>query len=427
MRTTFPPALYAVALRGLGSVLQLVLAIVVGRLFGAEGLGDLYLLISWTAFAAVAIAFGFPTLVLRRAADHAQQRDFAAALAFGRQAASVVLVIGLIVSLAMWAVLSLSGFLDDAVGGVHRYFAYILAGSIAVALTRLISDLLKGLGKPLAALSLEFVITPGLAAILIAVMVMGSEHDDNAVLMGYTAAALITLIAAAAASRSLAHWRASGKTNGLRLVEGAQSKDLFHFWGIQMLNQMYPLAPYLIMPFYVDQSAIGEFGLAHRLVSVGATINLALGSVYAAKLRHAFNLRDEFAMKEAYRKSQLLSVALYLPLLFVFVVAGYPLISLFGIESHTAVTMLLLMGVIRLLTSAGGVADIAVLMTGMQRSDLKAAFAIICVFFLLTPLALEMWGVVGVAVAFSLAFFARICAAHVIFTQGMRRILSHVD
>lgn len=415
-------AILAVPLRAAGAAMQLVLAYAVGQSAGAEGLGYLYLLISWSAFAAVVFGLGFPTLALQIGAAHRSQKDPANDYRFIARSAAYISCVGLVAVVFIWP-----GFaIGEAIGVVSRnvslYVPYVLVTSTAIAVIKLVSDFLKGLGTPNSALIIEFALLPGIAAALtfaFSSFANSTSVRGHFVLAAYTAASVFTTVAAALVVIARAHWTVPSPAFRDSILS-ARFVGWRHFWAISILNQAFLFAPYLLMPFYFGKAEIGQFGLAFRFAAIGATINLALSAVFAPQFRQAFNHIDVAMMRRAYRMSVLLALLFYIPFLAAFAFWRNEVFHVFATDTDPTLLLFVVFALGRLIVSIVGPADTVVVMVGMERYEMWNAFLGFAVFASIASLAANHFGIVGLAAAFVAVQVGRVLFSFVAYRRWQK-------
>jgi O-antigen/teichoic acid export membrane protein len=199
-------------------------------------------------------------------------------------------------------------------------------------------------------------------------------------------------------------------------------RELPAYLGITLVNNGLAAGPYLILPFFAGAQATGEFAVAHRLVALTATVNIALTSYFGPKFAESASHGDWKALHVQIRSAQIWSSIVYLPLFVVFVLGGGPLVGLFGPEFVGASGLLLILAAGRLFNAACGPVDACLCLIGAERRELANATFFLLLFFVTGVLAVYFHGVTGLAVAYAICFALRSVVSFSLTRVRMREI-----
>ena len=410
------------AARAAGSGAQLVVNIVLGRCYGASFLGEFQLFINWTFFFGYLWSLGLPTRALRLFAESnaVNSRNELRQIKTWKEfyllrSGILILIFGLF---GVGLVYIISGvYLDGSNKGVVHLFKYSAFAGILYAWLRVISDSLKGIGNTLSSFSLEFV----LIQFGVSFFVIWFCFSDSVLLQGELLIAFSILVFIAVLISLAILGRNSSKI--IFTKWSCKKRELFNFWAIGLVNASYAAIPYFALPWVASSEEIGFFGVAHKLVAVTSTIIAAIGAIFASAFVQYYDDGKVNQLKNIYLKAQLWTISSIGPILMVLIVFSEDILRLFGDEFIGASSILLVLAIGRLISAVFGQTEILLNMSG--RANLEFRSAVISLTFfavLLIPLSM-MFGVLGVAISYSLVFILRSVVSYyfvqILFKQSL--------
>ena len=408
LATLLPGVIRVAATRGLGTILQFTVAIVLGGGAGPAVLGAYFLYLAWSSILGKAFGLGHSTAIMREAGRAAALPGTLTLERTLRHSTRVVAIAG---AAGLVAVL-VAGEPVLAALGVETPPVAILAaaglGGLATALSKLASDALKGLHRAHLGLFYEFDLPLILfLGILLAAPVFGVPLGPVRIISAHALSmAVVTALSLVKARNEAATVTAPGSTGDagrspLKLVHGA-------YWGVSGVNHLFAVAPYVVLPFFATSAEIGVFGVVHRLVAIAGTLQVALGSFFAPRFVGDGERTPTLAVRRAFHLSQLCSVLLYLPFCAAYLLFPGQILGLFGDEFPALASLLVLLGALRLGNAVVGPAEYLLSMSGHGRLELASGAVGVALFFLLS-LALHDSGagVHEVGLLFGIAFLVR--------------------
>lgn len=417
-----PGVLRVTATRGLGSVLQFAVALVLGGGAGPAVLGIYYLYLAWSSILAKAFGLGHSTALMREAGRATAAPGTVPLERRVRHSTLVVATVGVIgataILLAGEPVLSAVGI--EAPDGAIFFAAGL--GGLATALAKLGSDALKGLHRAHLGLFYEFDLALLLfLGFLLGAPLFGLDLGARVVVFAHAGSMLVTGALCLAKTRGEAAAVSAGPRSG---GPDPERRPLVHgaYWGVSAANHLFAVAPYVVLPFFASAAEIGVFGVVHRLVAIAGTLQVALGSFFAPRFvgdRSRAPTRSAF---RAFGQSQLCSILMYLPFLTLYVLLPGPVLGLFGDEFPVLAPLLVLLAALRFGNAVAGPAEYFLNMTGRGRLELGSGAVGLAVFFVAT-LALRGTGagVYGIGVLFGIAFLVRgLLSLGIVYALGLR-------
>lgn len=392
-------SLSVVATRGAGSVLQLGIGILLGRVLGIEGVGAYYLFLSTAVLAATFLAFGYPTFILRHIGelgDNAQKREarWGTVSACGHRVLYVAMPLLVIVAFQS-KIIATALYNDSGLGPIVLAAA---AAALGLALTRLNAEALKGEGRAELALSIEFVIPSAfVAAVALCSAFTGSPLSPLIACWAFASATLFVGVGGFV--------RAAVKHSGV--IQLPKNRESLVFWAILLTNNAVASVPYFLLAQLASQEAIGLFGIAHRLVAVSATIMFSLNAMFGPRFARLRASNDWLELRREFHLSQVVAAVVYAPMLLIFLFFGSVVLTLMGPGFEAATSLLAIMAIGRMVNAAGGLGEAFLSMTGAQNIELANAGIVLTFLAIAGAAAGVVWGAVGIAVVFAAALALR--------------------
>ena len=397
-------AFRSVLTRGLGTLVQLIFTIYIGRMLGAEALGIFYIYYSWINFISTFISFGHNAQIIKKVSiynfrgfDSAEIKLITKSIFFITIAGSLVYLITVFFSIDI-----ANRFFDD--NNLISIPKYSAMGGIIFALIKIISDSFKAKKKVSFGLFLEFVLPFTSLLIVLIICRLTSYHIliMDIIFIHLTVSFFIMIT-------SLVYLFFSSykdlfvNLDWLKINEPFEIKILLKFWLIMLFNNLLSIGPYLILPFYVTNNDIGHFSIANRFVAITASILFALGSYYGPQFSRIFSENNSIKLLKSYRSSQKYSILFCLPLLTIYLYAPKILIKIYGADFLPAIPLLLIMATGRIINAIVGLSEHFLNMTGNEQWELLSTFLSVILFFFLSFFQISSNSIGSVAWAFTIA------------------------
>lgn len=398
--------LLALTVRGVGSLLQLLANLVLGRLFGAAAVGIFYLYHTYATFFGAAGAMGISDFLLREVARREQDRAHrvdrliatGAVLATGG---------GTLMALILLPVMFL--FARDEVGHLDRdtFLAAAMVGTLSMAVSRVLFDVLKARRLLNLSFALEFSL-PFLAVTLGGIIGYAARRDapSEALLwpiLGHVCAVSVTAVSFLlfVLIREKIHADDFGREYLTRW------REISHFWSATIANWSHVLAPYVVLPMLVGLDDIGGFAICQRLVGLINTINLTLQGGYAPVIVRAYEGTGQ-DLGRLYTRVTLYNAVLSLPVLAGLVLLPELVLRLFGPDFPPYGPILVLLASARLAATIFGIPEIFLRMSGRPGWEaFSLALSLLLFFVLSLGLGYADYGAEGVAVALGVMWVTR--------------------
>lgn len=395
-------ALSMAASRAIAVGLQLITQVVVGWLSGPAGLGVLQLFTSWTCIAGEILARGLPTKAMRVTAVAWEQGDTEHCSAQLKHSGRAILRLAWLgIPVALLAYLAAASSLEDA--ELQRMGWLLLAVMLSApifALIRLASETLKATDATLQAISLENLVLPVVVLIVgFACWLAWKEMPVAALLVAGLAGFALTIQSLwATLDKRLSSTRQSPLDAERVVVSRVELRAL---WANSVFSIVFMHLPFLLLPWFASAEDIGVFAVAHKLINVITTLLILLASVFGPVFARAAASNDDRALSAALRKTQWISLAIYIPLVVVLLLAGDLLTGLFNLPAQSLYPYLLALASGQLINAATGLPGVLLNMVGEARRELKSLLLSLLLALSIAPFVGHMYGAIGIAWLFS--------------------------
>jgi O-antigen/teichoic acid export membrane protein len=397
------PAITLVASRGGGIAVQFLVQVVVGALAGAAGLGVLQLFTSWSCLLGETQARGQPARAMRVVAvNYSEGNGDWIKTDLQRAAGRILRAAAGLAVLAAIAFVVGRDLLTN--GGLADYGKIAMAVVIAAplfALLRLGSEALKGANAPLAAITLENLVMPGIILLVCAVCWLTDQPVPTVILLaaglaGFAATSLWLWIALDRRLNLL-----PGQGDAPRFLPPRDDCDLRALWANSVLGIAFLHLPFLVLPWYSGPAEIGVYAVAHKLVNIITMLLLLMASVFGPLFARAAAEGDREELRALLWRTQWLSSVVFFPMMLVLLLAGGPLSGLFSLPGDTLQPYLLVLAAGHCVNAATGLSGVLLNMAGGAGLELKTLLGSILFAVLLAPLIGPAHGALGLACLFS--------------------------
>ncbi|MEH6585715.1 MAG: hypothetical protein V7720_04105 [Halioglobus sp.] len=401
------PMCKLVASRGGAIAAQFAAQLVVGTMAGASGLGILQLYTSWTCIAGEILGMGLPTRAMRliSVAYAEQQGDVIRQLL--RDARRKIVRLWLI--LATLAVVPFALLMSTGTAPDWTQYGWLLMGATLTAplfaLLRLYAESLKATGAALAAVTLESLTSP-VALLLVSAFCWFTGQPLITITLLVTFSLSLVITPLALRSRlsfklsKLAPTTASLSTSVVPRLTAPRA-ELLSLWGIGVLSIGFLNLPFIVLPIYADAAQIGVFSVAHKLVNVVTTLLLLLAAVFGPVFARQAAKSDANGLLSLLRRTQLVSIAVFLPVSLTLIVLANSLAKLFGEDFGDLRIYIVILTAGHLINAATGLAGIMLNMAGAASKEL-ATLVVATIFALVASAWVgPEFGAIGLAWVFS--------------------------
>lgn len=406
LRNKAVPVVSLAASRGATVIAQFTVQLAVSSMAGAAGLGLLQLFTSWICIAGEILALGLPARTMRQVSVAYAEQGVQVVQHILRDARRQIVKFWL--TLMVIAVLP-AALLMPAIGTPTwaTYGWLLLAAAVFAPLFsigRLYAESLKAAEAPLAAVTLESLTSP-LALLLLCLVCWfaGLTLATHALLATFALSVAITPLALyGKLRRQLARLKPPAEEIASDMLRPAAPRaELFSLWGGSVLSIGFIQLPFVVLPFYADTAEIGVFAVANKLVNVITTLLLLQAAVFGPAFARCAGQQNAAELLRLLRRTQLISIAIFLPLSLSLIVLAQPLSALFGEDFGDLHLYLVILTAGQIINAATGLPGVMLNMSGAADKELYSlVLALLCALLGSVMLGPEH-GAIGLAMVFS--------------------------
>ena len=407
-----------VVFRGIGVFLQVLMQFAVAQVAGASGLGLMQLYQTWTCVLGETNALGLPTQTMKYASVSPASKETLHRLIRSLKAVFKFWLVAVLI-------FAFGSLLDPEWTGFSLGVQLAFLWSIlCFSILRISAEALKAAGASTAGIFAENLLMPFLMSLFCFVLLglySGQKGPDrvSSDLLIIAASLFFTLAAAYSLGKSL--YRISSKTKVGESLAVKQSKifstETRFFWGTAVLNIGFLNLPFLLMPYFGSLEEIGFFALAFKLINPISTILIMLSAYFGPQFARAAAGKvlsiqtamdmDRAELKKLLFQSQLVSLALYLPVLLPILLLSDWILPIFGPEFLAAKPFLFILAAAHLVNAVTGLSGNLLNMMGQGKREFQGAILFFALATISGLLVGPSEGLFGIAVVYSLAFAAK--------------------
>jgi O-antigen/teichoic acid export membrane protein len=394
MREVIEGAAITFTVKMIGAGMMFGFNILVARMLGVEETGIFFLALTVLQICGVFARFGIDNAALKIIAANAELGRWGAVRGVYRKAVVLVSGTSIIVGVLIYTA---SSFLSSAVFHKPELSNSLKIVSVcvpAVALLLIHSEALKGLKRMLASQSLQSIILP-LSALLLVWFTIPYWGSEGAVLAYGCAVSIAVLGGVTMWQRQTWHVRQhQTRFSGLELLHTAKPLAAVAVTGLVI--QWFPL---LVLGSVGTKADVGVFGAAVKTSSLTSLILLAVNSMTAPKFAALWAKSDLDGLESTAVHSAALVALLATPVLGVLGVFPAQVLSLFGNDFSSGAVGLSILAAGEFVNSATGSVGYLLIMTGHGK-DLWISISIAAVLcIVLSFLIVTGHGVIGASLA----------------------------
>jgi O-antigen/teichoic acid export membrane protein len=382
--------------------LSFITTVFLARLLSPSDYGMYTLVYAMVSLLFVPSEFGLPTLVVRETARGMLNQDYASVKGVWRWTRRTTTLISL--TLVVVTLVGIWLFKDSLTSQRLKTLLWGLALVPLIALGDLRGAALSGLHRVAISQLPEFLVRPGIFALLLVIVAL----DGNSSLSAPLAMALYVISSASAFGiGAWLLWRATplqvrdvlpSYNNRLWLLNAL---PLALIGGLQLINQQ---ASFLIQGFFLPDAAIGIYRIASQvalLASFGLmTINLVLTPRFATLFAQGDMKTLQYLVTASARVILIINIVLTVG----FIVWGKLFLFLaFGSPYETAFIPLVILLVGQLINSGMGSVGLLLNMSGHERETARGLIVAALLNVILNLLLIPRWGINGSSFAASIS------------------------
>jgi len=368
--------------------------VLLARMLGASGTGVYFLALTVATIASVAGRFGLDNALLRFVAANAAQEKWGAVADLHKKGMGITLVLSSVMAvLTFFAArpLALHVFSDAQLILPLKLMA---ASIVPFSLLKLYSELLRALKKIKEAVFIQDMALPLFSAPIL--LILGKAYGATGAAAAYTVSTLILLL--------LAIWLWKRATPELHGASGHFDTGLLLqtsrplFW-VAMLHIAMAWTDTLLLGIWLDNRAVGIYGIAMRVSVMISFVLVSVNSIIAPKFAA---LHADGAMRELgdlARRAARLMAGVTLPFFLLFLLFPKWVLAIFGDDFGAGATVLAILSVGQFVNVATGSVGYLLIMSGHEKLIRNNTIISAALNLVLNVLLIPRFGIVGAAIA----------------------------
>lgn len=392
-----------------GAGLAFVFNIVLARLLGADGTGAYFLSLTVLTIGSIVGRFGLDNVFVRRVAADADQNDWASVHGVHRAGMMTALLFASAVALMVFLLSPWIAEYGFENADLTTPIAYMGLAVVPLVLSRLYSQMLKGLGRlvPFSLIQKQGVLIPGISILGTYVLCGVFGWGVEGAVFAFIGAACTATIAGGYFWRRTVPWdvQLSSVSISSLLTPG------FPLFWVEALGFLRGQASLLLLGIWATEAEVGVYGTALRVALLTKFILVAVNSVVSPRIAALYENGSKEELDRISRQAVKICTLLATPPLFVFVFVPEFVLSLFGSEFTTGAVPLIVLAVAQFINVSTGPVGYLLIMTGRERMMRNVDVLATAVGLVLYVLLIPGYGATGAAVAYGVSISARYLAS----------------
>jgi O-antigen/teichoic acid export membrane protein len=400
-------ALVSICVRIAAAFVGLGLQVLLARLMALQDYGVYVILWTWVSVVGQIGVLGFYDSAARfipRYGSRAKQAHLAGFLATGFRA--VILGSGLLAILALAFLLVLPGLVDAA---FLLPLAVLALGFPVLSLETYLTGIARGFGWYALSTIPGFILRPVLIVLGVGTAkAAGLPLDAVTVLVVVVLASVVVLLVQALLLRARLP----------KVERPTTSRERRRFWFLASVlmmpamtaEELFVWIDVLILGFLVPPDQASLYFAAQRSLSLAAFVQYGFMLVAARGFSLSLATADRAGLQTRITRSTNATFWLTIPSVGLTLIAGYPLLHLFGPAFVAAYPCLVLLGLAYIIRAATGQAAELLVVQGRYRLSLAIVSVSIAACVLLMLVLVPVWGITGAATAMVLVQLIRLAA-----------------
>ncbi len=384
----------AFLLKMTGAGLAFGFHITLARLLGASGAGLYFLALTIITLVSVVGRLGTDNSVTRYVAANASEQAWGAVKGVVRHATRLTLATSILLSLILAILAEPIANLLFSEPELAQPLRYMALAVVPLAWMTILASALQGLRNVADSMMIQSVLVPfsSFALVFLLIPVFGVSGAVMAYVLGVTVALLYGIL----------RWRKSTAlhrfTSPVFEVRDLM-KSSYPLLGAMLIQQLTMALPVLLLGVWASSSEVGLFSAANRAAMLVGLVLIAANSIIAPKMATLYRQGDMEGLGRVTRHSALLLTMMALPVILIFLLAPHWVMSLFGAEFTGAWLMLVIMALGQLVNVMTGSVGFLLMMTGREKSYLRANFVALAICVLLSVALIPWLGGIGASTA----------------------------
>jgi len=404
-------------IRGLKTITNLLINLIIGRVFGSGGIAHFNTVFAWQEFFSGLASGGLNTYALRSVLgakkDHKSSINILSIFFF-------LLTVG-IFSYSIFETFKfqiikiIPGDVIDSLifenGGTKNIFLYLITISIAYSILQLSANVLRGGLYPILSSIIENIISPLLLLLItLYYFVFSLDLPSYSSILNYYLYSIIFAMLIGLFLCIVLNKKAVFQILKISDLKVFINKSVLIFRMYDLSNALNGLLPFIILPFYCSSLEIGYFSISLKFVLISNLILVTLSGYFNPIFVRLYANKEFKPLYNLLNKSRLVLTAYFLPYMFICVIFGEKLLLIFGDEFVNAKNYLNILMIGQIISSSTGLSGQLLNMIGLEKYVMNLTFLSMLILLVLSLILCPFYKVYGLIIAMILSnFFKNFC------------------
>lgn len=381
-----------------GTGLAFLFQIAIARYLGASGSGLYFLALTIVTLGSITARLGLDNSVTRFVSAHASNNEWHQVKGVVQKAIRITLAVSLVVSALMYLLakpLAVDVFNKTELVSPLKIMSLLI---VPIGLLWIYATALQGLNKLRNTVLIQNVLIPFFATL--ALYFLAPRYGISGAVFSYGIGVVISLI--------FSYW-------GWRQVQRAwlQPPSDFSYQTLLkastpilaaiLLQQLLQALPLLMLGVWGSTADVGLFTVAQRTAGLVSLVLLTANTTLSPKFAELYIQNDLVTLTRVVQQGQATVLIMAMPILLIFCIAPVWVLGFYGPDFSSGWLLLVIISLGQLVNVATGSVESLLIMTGNEKSFLKAGFFTTILSIVLCLGLIPLYGKTGAAIAFSIS------------------------
>ena len=395
LRTT----IFALLIRAFGAISALLFQFSIARLLGSEGTGIYFYTLAIVMLLSTFGRFGLDKIVTKQVAVALGENQRLGAMNFVIGGGFVVVFLSVVIASGLSFFVA-NGFFKE-IFDTSLYIATIAI--VFVSLSWYLSGVLIGTRQSNIASSIQTLVTPFFAVILI--HILQEDYKNGSAIIAFTIGSMFScFLGIVAIIRFFSSWGEVQILNSLKQTKLAASAGMHVMIGM-LSNQLTLYLPIFFLGVFATVDEIGVYSIAQRMSMMVSLVLFASNIVLAPRIASMWSAGDRRRIQSLSRSVSILMLFVALPLVLPMIFFPDTIMRLFGAEFATGGFLLSILAVSQLFNVLTSSVEQVMIMTGYEKLVMQTGLVAALVCCLCASTLIPLFGTLGAAVSTAVAIF----------------------
>jgi O-antigen/teichoic acid export membrane protein len=416
-------------IRSSKTIINLLINIIIGRMFGVAGIAHFNTVFAWQEFFSGLASGGLNTYVIRSVFEEKKENKSSLNILS-------IFIFLLLIGLLLYGFFELFKFQIMAVvpgdvidslifenGGTKNIFLYLITISIAYSVLQLTTNVLRAALYPILSSIIENIISPlMLLLITFYYFVFSLDIPQYSSILFYYLCSIIFAMVIGLIFCIVFKKAVSFQNLQISDLKVFINKSVLIFRIYDLSNGLNGLLPFIILPFYCSSLEIGYFSISLKFVLISNLILSSLSGYFNPIFVRLYADKEFKKLFNLLNKSRLVLTGYFLFYVFIIIIFGEQILSLFGDDFVHSKNYLKILMIGQAISSSTGLSGQLLNMIGLEKYVMNLTFLSMLILFVLSIILCPFYKVYGLIIAMILSNLIRNFS---FFYKAKKTIITH--